>query len=304
LDTVHTTYKFEEPLVENSGTGMDELKTFNVSSAAAIVASANGIRIGRHGARALTSVCGTVDLLEAVGLDVECDISTVEESIKQAKIGLFNGMSPFIHPKALFRILSQIRFGSTLNIAASLANPCRPVYAVRGVYSRDIIPGVCAVMKEIGYKRAMVLHGFDSNKERGMDELSVLGESSICEIFPDGSEHKFSITPEDVGLERRRYEEIAPAGGLEQEALRFIQVLGGRGFQACIDFTCLNAAAILYIAGHTDTIRKGIALSYETIATGKAVNKLNEWIAVQNKSGNSGPSRFEKLLSASNIRLK
>jgi len=168
LDTIHTRAKFEKPIVENSGTGMDQLKTFNVSTAAAIVASANGVTVAKHGARAITSMWGTVDILESVGVDVECDVATVEKSIQKAGIGLFNGMSPLVHPRALARILSQIRFGSTLNIAASLANPCRPSYGVRGVYSEKLVPIVKEVMKEIGYERAMVVHGFNANRQNGM----------------------------------------------------------------------------------------------------------------------------------------
>ena len=177
LDTTDVPEDLGVPLVENSGTGMDQLKTFNVSSAAAVVAAAGGARLARHGARALTSSCGTVDLLESVGIDVECDVETVAKSIREVGIGIFNGMSAKIHPRSLARILSQIRFGSTLNIAASLASPCRPTHALRGVYAKDVIPKAAAVMKEIGYERAMVVHGFDKNREKGMDELSTIGES-------------------------------------------------------------------------------------------------------------------------------
>ena len=94
LDTVRVPDNLGAPLVENSGTGMDSLKTFNISSAAAVVAAAGGVRMARHGARALTSTCGTVDLLEAVGVDVECDVPAVARSIRRAGIGLFNGASP------------------------------------------------------------------------------------------------------------------------------------------------------------------------------------------------------------------
>ncbi len=123
LDTTKVTPDVLQPVVENCGTGMDALKTFNISTAAAVVAAAGGVYMAKHGARALTSTCGVVDILEAVGVDVECDVDIVKRSIEEAGIGIFNGMSPKVHPQALFRILSQIRFGTTLNIAGSLANP-------------------------------------------------------------------------------------------------------------------------------------------------------------------------------------
>jgi anthranilate phosphoribosyltransferase len=303
FDTVHADCAGDTPLVENSGTGMDRLKTFNVSSAAAIVAAACGVRMARHGARALTSSCGTVDILEAMGVSVECDVPVVEKSINQAGIGLFNGMSACVHPKALFRILSQIRFGSTLNIAASLAHPCCPDHAVRGVYAARLIGKVAVVMKEIGYRRGIVLHGFDGDRQQGMDELSVLGESVGVEFFPDGSERPLSIVPEDVGLKRREYEEIASTGDVGKESDRFISVIAGTGPAACIDFTCLNAGAILYLAGVSDSIKKGVELSRETVLTGKALAKLAEWIRVQNTDPDTGSGRFETLLKKHDIRL-
>ncbi|MDO9528416.1 MAG: anthranilate phosphoribosyltransferase [Syntrophales bacterium] len=208
LDTIHISSDLPVPLFENSGTGMDRLKTFNVSSASAIVAAACGVKMGRHGARALTSACGTVDILEAVGIDVECDIETVERSICLAGIGLFNGMSSKVHPGALGRILSQIRFGSTLNIAASLANPCRPTYGLRGVYAEQLVQPVAEIMREIGYERGMVVYGKDVVSGHGMDELSILGETVVCEFSKDET-RDYAINPEDVGLRRVSYEEIA-----------------------------------------------------------------------------------------------
>ena len=237
------------PLVENSGTGMDTLKTFNVSSAAAIIAAAKGARLARHGARALTSRCGAVDILEAVGVDVDCDAATVERSIDVAGIGIFNGMSPAVHPGGLGRILSQIRFGSTLNIAASLANPVRPTHGVRGVYADGMLGPVGDVMMEIGYEHALVVHGYDDRREGGMDEFSVLGTTVVSELRADGSRDAYTVEPEDFGMRRARHDEIAPLDELRDEAVRFVQVLGGRGHEACGDAACLNAAAVLYVAG-------------------------------------------------------
>lgn len=301
IDTVHTTASFPDPVVENSGTGMDQARTFNVSSAAAIVAAANGIRMGRHAARGLTSPCGAVDILEAVGVDVECDVAVVERSIQETGIGLFNGMSPKVHPKALARILGRIRFGSTLNVAASLASPCRPRHGVRGVYSPDLLPTVSDVMREIGYQRGMIVHGLGGEGRRGMDELSVLGESLIHEFFPNGRHQESKVAPEDFGLSRARYEEVVQTGDIQRESMRFVQVLAGKGSPVCVDFTCLNAAAILYLMGKAKDIKHGLEMCYGTVANGRAVRKLAEWVHVQN-SGN-GPARLEAVLKAAQISL-
>jgi anthranilate phosphoribosyltransferase len=281
LDTAQVDIPMDEPLVENCGTGMDRLKTFNISSAAAVVAAAGGVRIARHGARGLTSACGTVDLLEAAGIGVDCGVDTVAESIRTCGIGLFNGMSASVHPRALFRILSQIRFGSILNIAASLASPCRPTHAVRGIYSAERLSDVTRVMQAIGYQRAMVVHGFDARRENGMDELSTIGESVVHEFHPDGREDRYTLAPEDVGIRRADYAEIATTGDTRQEADRFRKVLAGTAPPACIDITCLNAAAVLYVAGKAADLKSGVAQSRDLIHSGRALEKFCHWATVQ-----------------------
>jgi anthranilate phosphoribosyltransferase len=283
VDTVHASDDLPKPLFENSGTGMDAMKTFNASSAAAIVAAAAGVRIARHGARAITSICGAVDILEAVGINPECDIQTVEQSIIKAGIGLFNGMSPKVHPGGLGRILSQIRFGSTLNIAASLAHPCRPSLGLRGVYSETILDKVANTMRLVGYERGLVVFGKDDETKAGMDELSVCGETLAVE-FSGNRRSKITFAPEDAGLQRSKKEDILSTGNIRNEADRFMQVLSGKKYSACIDFTCLNAGAILYTAGECKDLKTGVERSREIIESGRAIQKLQEWAAVQRKN--------------------
>lgn len=301
LDTTTVTGDLGVPLVENSGTGMDRLKTFNVSSAAAVVAAAGGARLARHGARALSSSCGTVDLLEAVGIDVECEVATVAKSIREVGIGIFNGMSPKVHPRSLARILSQIRFGSTLNLAASLASPCRPTHALRGVYAESVIPKAAAVMQEIGYERAMVVHGYDRDRTAGMDELSTIGESQVCELYPDGRQMSFVLAPEDVGIQRADYGEVAATGNVRREAVRFLKVIAGTDHPACIDLTCLNAGAILYLVNAAADIRSGIDTSREMIHSGSALEKLAAWVSTQADVERNGIDRFASLAEEAGV---
>lgn len=296
IDTVHVNPDIQGGVFENSGTGMDALKTFNVSSAAAIVAAAGGVIMARHGARAITSRCGTVDILETVGIDVECDVSVVGKSIEEAGIGIFNGMSAKVHPGALGRILSQIRFGSTLNIAASLANPCRPTLGLRGVYAEKLLPVAAEVMQSIGYSKGMVVHGKDSVSGFGMDEISMAGETKVFE-FNGKSQQEYTICPEDLGLKRKPFEEIASLGEPSIEAVRFLQVLSGKAHETCIDFTCLNAGAILYTAGKCDSLKKGVELSREIIESNRAVEKLRQWATVQDSSACTGQRKLEALLA-------
>ena len=200
LDTVKVKPNVSEPLVDNCGTGMDTLKTFNISSAASVIAAAAGIKMAKHGSRAITSFCGAVDIAETLGVDVECSSEIVKKSIERAGIGIFNGMSPEVHPCALGRILSQICFGTTLNIAASLANPALPTYGVRGVYAKEMVEPVAEVMREIGYKRAIIVHGLAEDGMTSMDEASTLGETIIAEVQENGEIKKYSFFPEDLGI--------------------------------------------------------------------------------------------------------
>lgn len=295
LDTTRASSDLPRELFENSGTGMDSLKTFNVSSAASIVAAACGVVIARHGARGITSSCGTVDVMEAVGIDADCEVAVVEESIRRAGIGLFNGMSAKVHPGALGRILSRIRFGSTLNIAASLAHPCRPTLGLRGVYTERLLSKSAEVMQSIGYKRGLVVHGTDEATGLGMDEISLSGPTSVYE-FAGAARHEYTIRPEDAGMRRRPFAAVASLGDPAKEAGRFVQALSGKGHEACIEFTCLNAGAILYTAGRCGSIREGVEFSRKTIGSGAAIEKLRQWVAIQGHPGGAGMRRLESLL--------
>ncbi len=302
LDTVHVQSPSGEEVFENSGTGMDELKTFNVSSASAIVAAACGVRMARHGARAITSKQGTVDMMESVGIDVECDVDIVARSIKEAGIGLFNGMSPKVHPSALGRILSQIRFGTTLNIAASLANPCRPENGLRGVYSERILKKVAEVMAQIGYKRAMVVYGNDETNQMGMDEVSLCGRTKIVEITNKGFTN-YELHPLDLGLKPCNYNDIAALEDPLEERKRFLRVISGKTGSPCIDFTALNAGAILYVSGVALSIKQGIDKAYEALYSGKALERLYHWVSCQNLSPSEGIARLETALSEAGISI-
>jgi len=301
-DTAILNYDLGNPVVENSGTGMDQLKTFNISSAAAIVAAAADVRIARHGARALTSSCGTVDILESIGLDVECELDLVKKSIIETNIGLFNGMSNKIHQNSLARILSQIRFGSTLNIAASLASPYQATHALRGVYSDIIINNVSDIMQEIGYQRGLIVHGKDNNNEKGMDELSTIGVSTIHEFFPDGKTELYKIAPEDVGIKRTKFDKIAAINDINDESTRFLEIISGKKHNECIDIISLNSGAILYLADKAKDIKEGINISKDIIESGKALKKLTHWICTQSDSQKNGIKKYIHFADKANIK--
>ena len=289
------------PLVENCGTGMDSLKTFNISTLSAIVAACEGVPMARHGARAITSHCGTVDLCEALGIDVECGVDIIKKAINACGLGLFNGTSPEVHPGGLGRILSQIRFGSTLNIAASLANPALPKYAVRGVGSHDQIKPTLKVMKRIGYKKALVVHGFNKDMTKGMDELSTLGVTRIGFLNGNSEQEFYEISPEQAGPPVGKYEDICPQEKIEKEALDALDLLAGRGNASRIDIVALNAGAILWVADNAGSLEEGVNLAVNILAGGKPLDKLRQWVQVQNRESEKGVSRLEALCRKAGI---
>lgn len=298
LDTEKVRIEGDAPVVENSGTGMDTFKTFNISTAASIIAAAGGVKMARHGARAITSMCGTVDMAEALGVDVDCGPELVVDSIYKSNIGLFNGMSPKIHPNALGRILSKICFGSTLNIAGSLANPALPRQGVRGVYKKEMVLPVARVMREIGYQRAIVLHGGMDQSELGMDEASVCGETYCSELTRDGRIHDFTFRPEDVGIHPGQSHELRPDPDLNKEARRFVSLIQGRSNGARKKAALINAALIFYVTDQVKDIKGGVKMAEEMIDSGKAFQTLMNWVACQNPNPEKGLNQLNRLVKA------
>ena len=244
----------------------------------------------------ITSRCGTVDMAEALGVDVECSADVVACSIETAGLGLFNGMSPLIHPMALGRILSQIYFGSTLNIAASLANPAMPNRAVRGVYSKEMILPVIEVMKAIGFKRAMVIYGGIDGSERGMDEASVCGTTWCAELSEAGDISQYTLTPGEFSLETYAPAALAPEADIITEPARFVDLIRGREKGARYDAAILNAALIFYVAGKVDTIDAGLAYAAGALDGNGAFETLQNWVASQNMEPEQGLKKLEDLL--------
>jgi anthranilate phosphoribosyltransferase len=297
IDTVKVHPQVSGPLAENCGTGMDSIKTFNISTAASLVAAADGISMAKHGARAITSKCGAVDILETLGVDVECDVELVKRSIENAGIGIFNGMSAKVHPSALYRILSQIRFGTVLNVAGSLANPAQPTYAVRGVYSEEMVLPIAQAMKEIGYKRAFVVHGRSQDNARGMDELSPLGRTLIAELFEDGTIRDYTISPQDLGIKEADESYLLYQNDREAEAIKLLRILAGQDKSSRRDIVCLNASPLLCITDHASNLRDGMDKAAEIIDSGKTIKKLRAWVTQQNSEPGEKLEKLDDMLS-------
>ncbi|MGD9210176.1 MAG: anthranilate phosphoribosyltransferase [Desulfobacteraceae bacterium] len=297
LDTTKVRINNDLKLAENSGTGMDTFKTFNISTAASIIAAAGGVPMARHGARAITSVCGTVDMAEALGVDVECTADLVAKSIETTGLGLFNGMSPQIHPMALGRILSQICFGSTLNIAASLANPALPSIGVRGVYAKQMIRPVAEVMQEIGYSSAIVLYGEINESDKGMDEASVCGVTHCARVKDKEEIQEFTIDPAKLGLLVKDPVQLAPESDTVTEARRFAALLANREESGRKDAVLLNAGLIFLAAAKANSIEQAIGMAADQLESGNAFSTLESWVRSQNNDPQKGIETLHRLVN-------
>jgi len=281
-------------VVDNCGTGMDSFKTFNISTAASVVAAAGGLTVARHGARAITSACGTVDMAERFGVDVECSVDLVADSVRQAGLGLFNGMSPAVHPMALGRILSQIAFGSPLNIAASLAHPAMPRVALRGVYDRALLMPVAEVMQNIGYTNALVVHGTIAGSNLSMDEGSVCG-TTYGVWLKDGNITTHEWQPADYGMQLHDPAGLAADSDPESSTRRMYRLLAGQDSADRTDAVLLNSGLLFLVSNSVKTLGDGIALAREQITSGAAIATLEKWVKTQNRNPEQGLARLNTI---------
>jgi len=296
FDTLKVEVKTPEPLIDNCGTGADTLKTLNISTGAAIISASLGLYVVRHAARAISSNCGAIDVIEALGVNVESVPEVPRKSLENAGICAWNAFLPKVHPKTLARVLSQIRFGSTINLVGPLLNPTRPAYKVMGVPTLDMVEIEAKTLQALGFKRAFVMHGLDDETKKGMDEISTLGTTHAVEFREDGSIRKHTLTPEEFGIKRARFEDIASSRDVKQDALALLRVLAGKDTGPRCDIVCLNAAPLLYITGKASTLKEGLRMAREAVASGKALAKLRDWVSWQNEKPGDGLPTLEKML--------
>lgn len=296
-DTIKVKVDTPEPLIDNCGTGADTLKTFNISTGAAVIAASLGLYVVRHAARAISSNCGAVDVVEAFGVNVEQAPDLPKKSIENAGICIWNAFLPSVHPKTLARVLSQIRFGSAINLVGPLLNPTMPEYKVMGVPNRDMIDIEIRTLRELGFKRAFVMHGFDEGSGMGMDEISTLGPTHVAELAEDGSIENYILNPDDLGIRKATFKDVASSRDVRVDAGALLAVLAGKDSGPRSDIVCLNTAPLLYLMGRAKDLREGMDLARQAIYEGKPVEKLRQWVMWQNENPEDGLPRLEELMA-------
>lgn len=254
-----------EQLVDTCGTGGDASGTFNISTAAALVAAAAGVRVAKHGNRAVTSKCGSADVLEAMGIPTALEGETAAEALRRH--GFVFLLAPTHHPamKAVMPVRRALGVRTVFNVLGPLLNPAGARRQVMGVYSARLVPLIGAAMTMLGTERAMVAHG-----DGGLDELALSGRSEVAEVF-QGEVRMRQMAPEDAGLERAPL--TALAGGTPEQNADILRAVfaGERGPRR--DVVVLNAAAVLVVAGQAADIAEGARKAAEAIDSG-AVTEL------------------------------
>ncbi|MDK9707541.1 MAG: anthranilate phosphoribosyltransferase [Desulforhopalus sp.] len=259
-------------LMDIVGTGGDCSGTFNVSTTSAFVVAAAGIPVAKHGNRAVSSHCGSADVLEALGVNLSLSPDKVAMCVRTVGIGFL--FAPMLHGAMKHAIGPRREIGirSIFNILGPMTNPAGANVQLTGVFARELTTVLAEVLVRLGMKRALVVWG-----EGNLDELTITGTSHVAD-GQNGRVSTYTICPEDVGLERATLEEIRGGASPAESAQQVREVLGSVAGPK-LDMVLLNAGAALHAAGKSETIKSGVALAREVIASGAALAKLEQLLA-------------------------
>lgn len=266
-----------DDVFDTCGTGGDRQRTFNVSSLAALVLAARGVRVAKHGNRSVSSACGSADLFEALGVDVAAAPETVERSL--AEVGMAFFFAPTFHPSMRHAAPTRRELGirTVFNLLGPLTNPARAARQVIGVSLPEQTDLIAQVLARLGSERGWVVHGVD-----GLDEVSAGGYTKVSECRA-GEVRTFYVHPSDFGLEPAAVDEIRVAG-VEESAALARDVLAGSAGPAS-DFVVVNAAVGLHVAGRAESLRDGARAARAALADGSAGRKLEELAAASRAGG-------------------
>jgi anthranilate phosphoribosyltransferase len=265
------------PLLDTCGTGGDHQGTFNVSTAAAFVCAGAGLRVAKHGNRAMTSACGSADVLEALGARIDLTPEQVAECLERAGMGFM--FAPAFHPAMKFAAGPRREIGvrTVFNILGPLTNPAGASAQVLGVAEPSLADKMAQVLGRLGCGHALVVHGED-----GFDEVSISGATQVCELT-GGDVRRYKVEPLEMGLTPASAEDVR-GGSPEENAAALRRVLSGEK-GARRDFTLMNAAAGLVAGGKTATMAEGVALAAESIDSGAAREALERFVSVSSSFG-------------------
>ncbi len=272
--TVDVSGTERDALVDTCGTGGDASGTFNISTATAFVTAGAGVRIAKHGNRSLTSKCGSADVMEALGVNI--NLPTERLAACLAEVGIAFLYAPAMHSamKHVQTVRRELRLRTVFNLLGPLTNPAHASAQVVGVYSVELVEKLAEALGMLGLQRAMVVHGLD-----GLDEITITGPTRIAEVR-GGIVRSYEVTPEEFGVKRSSLAEISGGDAIENAAI-IREVLAGKKSPRK-DVVLLNAAAALVVAGKADRLHDAIPLAAASIDSGAAKVKLDALVNFTN----------------------
>ncbi len=262
-------------VLEIVGTGGDGAHSFNISTTASMIAAAGGVKVAKHGNRAASSLSGTADCLEALGVNIQQDPALCRKMLEEAGFCFMFAQKYHAAMKYVGPIRKELGFRTVFNILGPLTNPAKPEMFLLGVYDEYLVEPVAKVLSSLGVQRALVVYGQDH-----LDEISASAATTVCELR-DGFYRSFEIRPEDFGLTRGTKEEIV--GGTAADNAEITRgILNGTIGGTKRTIVLMNAGAALYVGKAAPSLKEGIALAAELVDSGKALDTLNRVIEVSN----------------------
>lgn len=265
----------ETEAIDIVGTGGDLANSFNISTTSSFVIAAAGAKVAKHGNRSVSSKSGAADVLEALGAKIGLSPEDGKKCLDQTGVAFLFAQTHHGSMKYAGPVRAQLGIRSVFNILGPLANPAMTNYIVLGVYEKALLRPMADVLKNLGIKHALIVYGDDQ-----LDEISISSTTSVCEI-KDGAITAYQISPEEEGLKRYTKEEIV-GGTVDENAVITKNILSGKEQGAKRDIVLMNAGAALYTIGKADSIKEGVAMAKEAIDSGKAMEKLKEFIDYTN----------------------
>lgn len=262
-------------LFEIVGTGGDGAHSFNISTTAALVAAAGGMRVSKHGNRAASSFCGTADCLEALGVNIQQSPALCKKLLDEVGMCFFFAQKYHTSMKYVASIRRELGFRTVFNILGPLTNPGSPKMQLLGVYDEYLVEPLAQVLMNLGVTRGMVVWGQDK-----LDEISMSAPTTVCE-FKEGWYKNYVITPEEFGLTRCKKSDLCGGTPAENAAITHA-ILAGEERGPKRDAVLMNAGASLYIGQKAETMADGIRLAAELLDSGRAAAVLENLIAVSN----------------------
>src|SRR3954451_21729563 len=260
-----------DSLIDTSGTGGDAIGTFNISTATALVTAGAGVRVAKHGNRSISSKCGSADVVEALGINIQLSPERVAQCLRE--VGICFLYAPNLHPamKQVQGVRRELKMRTMFNLLGPLTNPAKASGQVVGVYSLDLVEKLAEALSMLGLRRALVVHGLD-----GLDEITITGKTRIAEAR-EGLVRTYEVEPEEFGMKRAALQDLSGGDALENAGIIRAVLRGDKSPRR--DVVLLNAAAALVTAAKADHIAQALPMAAESIDSGAALRKLHSLVA-------------------------